>query len=646
MHVSLTRQKQLWQSYVKNGKADEKLVKPVILRSWERCTRYQVNPFKVNVDHYLSTQAFREKLEVHERFVYVAKPIIKDLYEQLQGTNCLILLINPEGYILSALGDPEICEEVSKIQLVERALWHEQSKGTNAIGTALMEKRPVMVIGAEHFCEAIHYFSCFASPVFNPEGVLCGLLDVTVFSEDSHVYTMGSVVTAARAIETKLFCEKLKDELMLSYRKSDMLGEYLPEGLVSIDRDGLITQINSIGSELLGFTTEQCIGKEAGEIFNLPVAELLAKNSTKETPFIIKKGSLHLISRAKPLIGLRGEKYGLVVTFKQKENKITETKAKGQVRYHFEGIIGQSKQLQEVIAIAKKAARSDVTILLQGETGTGKELFAQAIHHESKRAGQPFIAVNCGAIPPNLVESELFGYEEGAFTGARRRMPGKFEAANGGTLLLDEIGDMLLQTQISLLRVLQEKQVMRVGSNRTIPVDVRVIAATHQDLAQKVKEKNFRLDLYYRLNVISIQIPPLRKREGDVLFLVDYFLQRFSAQAGKVEFQLAPATQKLLQEYRWPGNVRELENALARAISICEGNIILPKHLPPEIRRVTIAETTEGRPMVSLEEIEAKAITDTLQKCQGNVAQTARLLGIGRNTLYRKMQKLSLKVPE
>ncbi len=338
---------------------------------------------------------------------------------------------------------------------------------------------------------------------------------------------------------------------------------------------------------------------------------------------------------------------------------------RAEVREKYEGgLVGNTPAMQEIYKTIGRVSESDATVLVHGESGTGKELVARAIHYHSKRAGRPFVAVNSAAIPSELLESELFGHEKGAFTGAVGRKIGKFEAAAGGTLFLDEIGDMDLLLQGKLLRVLQEREFERVGSTVPIKTDVRVLAATHQNLEKAVQDKRFREDLFYRLNVIQINIPPLRKRKDDIVPLAEFFIQKF--QAGETRKKtLTPETLKVLRAYDWPGNVRELENAVQRAITLAQGDKIFPDALPPQIfkpghgahlsfenfleekladlvERMGGLETGDIYDMV-LRRVEKPLITLVLRKTKGNQVRAASLLGINRNTLRKKIKELGIR---
>lgn len=313
--------------------------------------------------------------------------------------------------------------------------------------------------------------------------------------------------------------------------------------------------------------------------------------------------------------------------------------------FKFDNIVCRNKKLKSVIARAKKIANSPSTILLTGESGTGKEVFAQAIHNASDREGGPFIPINCGAIPKALIQSELFGYEAGAFTGADRKgRMGKFEIANGGTLFLDEIGDMPLKMQVNLLRVIADRSIVRIGGTKPIPVDVRLIAATNQNLLDEVEKGNFREDLYYRLNVVPFRLPPLRERPEEVIPIAEYHLARISRRFGRPIDRIHPDAKEALAAYSWPGNIREVRNAIEQAVNMAQGNIILLKHLPDYILNQEIPSIpTEKHKPFNLSTLEKETVGRALRHYNGNVSQASKALGIGRNTLYDKMRKYGLK---
>ncbi len=345
------------------------------------------------------------------------------------------------------------------------------------------------------------------------------------------------------------------------------------------------------------------------------------------------------------------EEYGIALnnklTAKQRNSLLDTARHYQYARYHLEDIIGESPAIAQAKKLTVEAAQSASTVLISGETGTGKELFAQAIHNLSARAAKPFVAINCGALPAELVESILFGYVEGAYTGAKKNgQPGAFEQANGGTLFLDEISEMPLPLQVKLLRVLQEHEVTRVGAAKPNRIDVRIIASTNKPLIELVKAGDFRADLFFRLNVVGIDIPPLRDRDGDLLALIDLFIQRFSIMMGKTVNEITPSAIRVLNNYNWPGNIRELQNAIEYAFNIIDVTTqsILPEHLPPAIRKRTETDSLPSLYAECMRKTEYNLVLKTMESCHYNKSEAAKRLGINRTTLWRILKRHKIEV--
>jgi two-component system response regulator HydG len=334
---------------------------------------------------------------------------------------------------------------------------------------------------------------------------------------------------------------------------------------------------------------------------------------------------------------------GAIKRASSREEEMLNIKRHIDVTTEYCGIVGKDPNMQTLYKLIEDIAPSDTTVLIQGESGTGKELVARAIHHKSLRKDKPFIVINCSAYPATLLESELFGHEKGAFTGAVRQKIGRFEQAHGGTVILDEIGEIPPSAQIKLLRVLQTQKFERIGGEQTLSVDVRILSATNKNLLQEVKDGNFREDLYYRLNVIPINLPPLRKRYNDIPLQARYFMRRFAAEQGKDIDEFSPEAMRLLLDYTWPGNVRELENSIEHAVVLAKGHRIQVSDLPSALHYATspVMTGTQGTIM----ENEAKLLKEVLQECNWNKKQAARRLGISRNTLYRKLRKYQISPP-
>jgi DNA-binding NtrC family response regulator len=376
----------------------------------------------------------------------------------------------------------------------------------------------------------------------------------------------------------------------------------------------------------------------------VPVVIMSAHGTIEKAVESMKMGAYDFIS--KPFASDR-----LLVTVKNAllnsslKREVDELKRELKDRYQFKNIIGQSGVMQEVFRAIEKVINSNVVVLITGESGTGKEVIARAIHyHNKQRASNAFIAVNCSALPESLLESELFGHEKGSFTGATGRRIGKFESANGGTIFLDEIGLMTPAMQAKMLRVLQEREFERVGGNELVKVNTRVISATNADLEEAVRKGEFREDLYYRISVFPIKLPPLRERKEDIPLLAAHFLTKYSASEGKEIEEISPEALELLMAYHWPGNVRELENAIERAVVLANPPEVQAKDLPGAIRSLGEKKIYESDNKLSgwIEKLEEEALRQALLECEGNISQTAKKLGIGRATIYRKAKKYGL----
>jgi transcriptional regulator with PAS, ATPase and Fis domain len=427
------------------------------------------------------------------------------------------------------------------------------------------------------------------------------------------------------------------------------------EGIIAINGQGLITGINKVASKVFQCHPREVLGKSINAFIRHD-GRLQNFFSTKAAGFdreeiIIKMPDRKIacVATSNPVFSEQRDNRGFVLTFSAtKKNYFQTTPTKGtRIKYKFADIIGNSKAIRQSIEMAKRVAPGPSTVLILGESGTGKELFAQAIHSASDFRSGPFVTLNCGAIPRELIQSELFGYKDGAFTGAKRGgCTGKFETANGGTLFLDEIAEMPLEMQVNLLRVLEEKAVTPIGGKNTTSINVRIIAATNKSLFEEVSKGRFREDLYYRLNVISIALPPLRAREGDVRLMTKYFMEKISRKVGKEINRIEPDVLKRFENYRWPGNVRELVNAIEHIVNISPNNEIRLKDLPAYLQK-NIQQTLPLDPnkIMTLSALEKDAIEKTLHYFGGNITKASKALGIGRNTLYDKLKKHDLKKP-
>lgn len=640
-----------WEKFINNFEIEPYVIRPLVANSWHRCLRMKVDPQSSLCElRLLSPQQLEKRIRRRKKLIDAAIPFMADLYNFLKGTDALVCLADDQGTVLDVFRDPVIQHRTKHICHDAGSDWSEAIAGTNSIGTALFEKKPVQINGSEHYCRVLHELSGSAAPIFSPDKELLGVLCIIGLHHNVHPHTLGMVVASVKAIENELVSQKASYELLIAYNKVTTAIETMHDGLIAIEGDGVITQLNSVGAKILQVNREECLGKNATDVFGpgFPLLEVLnsGRNFLDKELFLDNPtGGTRFTSTAKPIKDEAGTITGMIATLREMDNvhKLVNKMVGAQATLTFDDIIGNDPQLHAIIQRAKKVARSSSTILLQGESGTGKEIFAQAVHNASGRHAGPFVVINCGAIPRELVESELFGFEDGAFTGAKRGgRPGKFELANGGTIFLDEIGDMPLEIQASLLRVLQERQVTRIGGQKSIPINTRVITATNKNLSEEVEKGNFRLDLFYRLNVITFQLPSLRERAKDIAYLAQYFVDKISRRLSQDPPTIAPEFYNCLAQYSWPGNVRELENVIEQALHMVEADILVPEHLPARMYTPRFAEKKKESSADKLKGVEAKAIRDTLESYSWNISKSAAALGIGRNTLYRKIKQYNL----
>ncbi|GAC1448270.1 MAG: sigma 54-interacting transcriptional regulator [Ktedonobacterales bacterium] len=695
--------------------ADEVLptveVPPAVALSWQRCARRRLDPA---LAHPLPPSAALPPLESTwaSRQRSLVRPALEDLYQFIEGSGCVVAFADADGRILELLGDAEALHDLSTIGFGPGSCWSEECAGTNGLALALSEAFPMQVSGDAHYCELLRPYYTSGAPVHDSLGALVGALAVVGHSAQCHTHTLGMVSASAAALTGGLHMNLWLASANELLSELNAILQTLSEGIMLLHADGTVAQMNARAGKLLGLVAARVTGQRLKDVLEVPPALAAALQAGREmhdeeVTFRAGGGRAHCLcslraiaSLAAPVGGPAAQPAplprglsplsggfavaprpravrGYVLTLRSIERvqRLVHRMSGAQARMTFANVVGRSPALLEAVRLARIATEGTSTVLLRGETGTGKEIFAQSIHSGGRRADGPFVAINCAAIPRELISSELFGYEGGAFTGADRHgRPGKFELAHGGTLFLDEIGDMPRDLQTSLLRAIETHSVVRVGGQNVTPVDVRIIAATHKDLAEEVRLGNFRSDLYFRLNVFTIEIPPLRERHGDVPLLVRYVLEQLSTRLGRalgIEAEALTA----LETYQWPGNVRELENTIERAVYVAERAVIALRDLPAAVRTAAdgacafftgdpspagarpVTYPTEsqdpgfagplpGRGRGSLQResasVEAALIQRALRNSGGNLTEAARLLGISRTTLWRKKVRYGL----
>lgn len=628
----------------------------------------------------LSPEMLRQRIKDSQPFYDLVTTQMSTLYRILKGSGFCMAVSDADGYVLHTLGDAQLMEHYKMGNCMPGYLWTEEAVGTCGIGVVLKEGISIQISGKEMFCKRAHHITNSATPVHDNNGNLIGVIALSGLASAVHVHTLGMVILTAKAIRSQIGEIEKAREVAVRNTYMSALMESDQRGIIALNEVGDIVQINKKANALLGLdqkTAPSASLADPDSELSLNISSLTRTRTNwkqmlrtkrgfteREVTFVRGDSRFPLVCTLDPITMPDGESAGgiLLVMEHDRMLQLANEMAGTQARFTFDSIIGSSTALEDAKKVAHAAARGNASVLLHGETGTGKELFAQAIHNASPRRNKPFVVINCGAIPNELLESELFGYVEGAFTGARKGgRPGKFELADGGTLFLDEIGDMPLDMQVKILRALQSGEVNRVGDMQPIKVDLRIIAATNVDLDMAIKRGTFREDLFYRVSTLNITIPPLRDRGADVLSLAETFLHRIRPRLGKPELEYSQPALQALMNASWPGNIRQLENAVERAVNICEQKVIQPddlgldhtdtrtarnlasgralssvNELPEEVRNLK----TESKAM--LEEMEEALITRLLQEHHGNLSQISRAMGISRPTLYRKLKKYGL----
>jgi transcriptional regulator of acetoin/glycerol metabolism len=587
--------------------------------SWQRCQGAGLNPAAIPDELRLNTAALDERRQRHGRLLQAVEHSALPLFNQLMGrTQSRLILSDPQGFVLHHWGVSRYSQKLANIALDTGVNWMEQYKGTNAIAAALSERQCVSVIGEQHFIKSHRFMSCTASPLFSPDGELLGALDITSEQQIHTPKTAILVSSLAQQLELALLCRLPGAAVRLDLAPQQALLHSGWQGVLVLDLDGRVLGANPMARQLLK-------GINLGQIHQALSPQVLSRGSGRlQQGLVFRTQALEQPQHTKPVVRAS----------QSRESQSRESSA-----------AFKEPRLDQAWQQARKVLVRNIPLLILGETGVGKEQFVKQLHVQSSRHQQPFVAVNCAAIPAELVESELFGYQAGAFTGASRQgYVGKIRQAHQGSLFLDEIGEMPLAAQSRLLRVLQEREVVPIGSNQAHSVDIQVIAATHMDLPALVQQGAFRADLYYRLNGLQVTLPALRQR-SDLRRLIHKLHQRYRVRPQS----LCPVLEQQLLQYHWPGNLRELDNLMQVACLMAEEFPELNWQTLPESLQQTLGAAEEmvtglaPAPGNNLHRQMQMQIRDTWLACNGNVSEAARRLGISRNTLYRKLKALALK---
>ena len=620
----------------------------------------------------LSQAAMAQTFEENRFLLLHAAPAMETLYEQIVNTHSMVLLTSAAGVVLHSLGDSDFLEKASLVALTPGVNWSEQSKGTNAIGTALHEEQPVMVHGGEHYMNANKFLTCSCTPIMDPYGQLIGALDVTGDHRSVHQHTMALVRMSAQMVENHMFADTFPKAVRIHFHSRPEFIGTLVEGIVVFSADGRFLSANRSAQFQLGLPHNALKVHTFSSLFGIAMSHLyeLCRGGLPRLHSLCLHNGVTVSCRVKIKQGMQwfggldaGPAPDAMNGTPAGQGASQAASARRQQLSTLRYLDTGDPQISAVIKKLQMIRGRDIPIMILGETGTGKDLMAQAIHGDSGRAAKPFVSVNCASIPETLIESELFGYEDGAFTGARKKGAiGKIQQANGGTLFLDEIGDMPKHLQARVLRVLQDRRVSPLGAGKEVEVDIAIVCATNKNLKDMIARGDFREDLYYRLNGLVVRLPALRERT-DFDLVVAKIIGSFCDKSPKIG--LSAEVLAMFRAYHWPGNFRQLHNLLRTAVVMvgCEGTIERI-HLPDDFLE-ELAQQPAGQPLAqtgnaiagpepmaapgrpvceaaghSLQDVALSAMAQMLRQHQGNVSAAAKALGVSRNTLYRKKDQL------
>ena len=637
-----------WEQFLRRHDVPPHAVRDVIEGSWERCSSSGVDPERSQAAMPLVEEALRALQHAHRDLLGASMSITDQARDFLSESGTIMILTDPTGAILETVGDAATVEKARNIRLETGAVWDEGACGTNAIGTALALGGPVQVHGAEHFCSGIKLWTCSATVIRDPiHGEVLGVLDVSGQRDSFNRHCLALAVVTAGRIEAEVARRTME---LRHHLLQAGLGRPSAGGLVFFDRHGRLVEVDPHAARSLRTMGVQLDSAPAQKVDALDTDRAGGAGRAR-LPEWLKAEWVEPIRRG-------GEQLGTIVILPEPVRwgrsrpagqSLLTTRGTGIAPSGSDEIVGTSALLRQALKKVQLLAEVDVPVLLLGETGAGKERFARALHAGGHRKDGPFVAVNCGGLPRDLLASELFGYVDGAFTGARRSgMIGKIESARGGTLFLDEIGEMPLELQPYLLRVLEGGEVYPLGGAKPRTVEFRLVAATNKDLRAEVTAHRFRSDLFYRISVTSLHIPALRERREDIPALVEHFSRDVALRHGSRQKRFAPDALSALERHTWPGNIRELRNVVEGAVLMATGETVTVSDLPGDVTSLRdeaqgqASASTSPRTVVDLEAAERAAISAAIVACRGNLTLAAKELRVSKSTLYLKVKKYGL----
>lgn len=656
-NISLIEIQTKWNN-LHEDKISQKKLSPEIYESWQRSYKKGPSRFTKSFDNKSSASTLKSELEKSKHLIECALPVIENLICYLKNTGFVVVLTNSNLMILKMAGDKSAIEWANRANLIEGTIWTEDLVGTNTGSIVKNQKKPFSLFAYEHFCFPAIASTSAGCPIMESDRMLGGVGLVAPYTTTNHNYALGLATIAAKQIQSYVFISRID-------KYQNAILNSMSDGVMVINLKGNVAFINQECLNILGFNSyNNVIGNNlCGLLGNLPensyfISSITKNNIISDELFMITHGKskIKCTVTCTPISNTDKYEQGNVIILQQAERSNHHIKQwfGRNAKMSFINIIGKDDNFRSVINFSKSAALTDSNVLLLGESGTGKDIIAQSMHNASIRKNNPFIAINCASLPRELLASELFGYEEGAFTGAKKGGNiGKFELANQGTLFLDEIGDVPMDLQVMLLRAIEEKSIIRLGDNKMTPVNIRIISATNKDLEKEIQKKTFRLDLFYRLGVIRLKIPPLRDRSDDVLLLSETIITNICKRYNKPLITLSKEVKQAFCDYLWPGNIRELQNVLESAVLLTESDEIRLQDISDYIKiikNIEIQDNVDSSPPVlndedlidaqsiNLPDMEKRIIERHLKEGKYTVEEMSKLLGISRRTLYRRFK--------
>lgn len=635
-----------WYKFIEGKPVDTNRVPLKIFKSWQRSKESNINPFDLKQTFLNTTD-----LENYYKFINSYESSLDEIRKIANENEFIFVFFDRDGKtnqvndILNHIQFKGDINDSAGINVSEKSL------GTNAVILSLLEKRPMKFLRFFHYNKYAHVFNATTAPVFDSKGQILGVFCILFSNHRQLNEAFMLVVSLAKLFEAKISLKSIKDEMKIHDLVLKNIIETIPQGMAYVGKDKVIQYYNKKILEILKIKRTKNIKAEISKY--LPIINTKYLPNNRESILNIKVNERPIIVSCKEVINSSYDSKDKIIFLEERKSKIkTYSKStENTAIYTFEDIIGKNQKLVDAKSLAMRVAKAAVPVLILGESGTGKELFAQSIHNASLRKDGPFVAINCGAIPSELVESELFGYEEGSFTGALKGgKKGKIEAASGGTLFLDEIESMPLNVQIKLLRTLSTKTISKVGGTKEISIDVRIISATKKNLLKEADKERFREDLYYRISTFTIELPPLRERVDDISLLSKYFVNKFSQKYGLINIKIHKKFLEALSYYYWRGNIRELENVIERAIVLLgDYDEITIEHLPNKILKAYKYKSIKGRLKLNekvkdntedlLKIAEEIIIESVLKETNCSFSKASKILGVSRKTLYNKVNE-------